>query len=137
MKINFKSIGKFISENRGMILYAIGTIATTIIGASYGINTSSSSPTIDISSRSFDFEVPLNAKQTAISSLVKTALNGGWSAKDDAIRQIYEITKSDADDYTRSYAIRALQKIADAGGWSAKNVAQKVITDLAKAGGNS
>lgn len=133
MNIDFKKIGKWISENRGMILYAVGTIATAIVGSKYGISTTTStSGVIDPFPKASDLGVALNSKQMAISSLTKTALNGGWSSKDAALRQIFDIAKADPSDYTRAYAIKALQKIADAGGWSAKDDAQKFITLLAK-----
>ena len=139
MGIDFKKVGKFISENRGYIFYGLSAIFTAVIGARYGINvgTVGGGTSIDLTKPLQDtIDLALNSKQAAVSSLRSTALNTTWSNdKKDAIKKIYEVIKDSKDEPDRVYAIRSIQAIANSTTWSdVKNFGQAYITAIAKGG---
>lgn len=140
MGIDFKKVGKFISENRGYIFYGLSAIFTAVVGARYGINvgTVGGSTSVDIAKPlQQTIDLALTPKQAAVSSLRATALSTAWSnEKREAIKKIYEIITDNGSETDRVYAIRSIQAIADSTAWSdVKNYAQRYITDIAKAGG--
>lgn len=139
MNIDFKKVGKFLSENRGYIFYGLSAIFTAVVGAKYGINvgTMGNTTNVDFTKPVQTIDLALNSKQAAVSSLRNTALNTTWSSdKKDAIKKIYEIIGETKEENDRVYAIRSIQAIANSTTWiDVKNMAQTYITQIAKAGG--
>lgn len=133
MKINFEKVGNFIRDHKGVLIYGAMYLATAIVGMQYGVTVEPDMPKADVPSNGFGL-IATNSKQTAISSITKTACKTGYAhIKENALRQIFEIASTASDDLTKSYAIQALQTIANGTGYShIKENAQKFITMLAK-----